>query len=100
MPPAAPRPARAGLAQPVAAVLTDRMDDVAVAEAAARLALARRGPLLLIVVMPRARRKPAGLDAFTLIGAAALRGGSYVHPVAPAARAPCGQSRPDRPSCS
>ncbi|SCK46313.1 universal stress protein [Streptomyces sp. WMMB 322] len=48
----APRPARAGLAQPVAAVLTDRMDDVAVAEAAVRLALARRSPLLLIVVMP------------------------------------------------
>ncbi|WP_420082825.1 universal stress protein (plasmid) [Streptomyces sp. JL4002] len=48
----APRVARAGLVQPVAAVLTDRLDDVAVAEAAARLALARRVPLLLIAVMP------------------------------------------------
>lgn len=146
----APRPARAGLVQPVAAVLTDRVDDVAVAEAAARIALARRVPLLLIAVMPphirqsglgpatapvravlarvmpkigplhvgyipevfplparngprltaakellglatrhrapevvASRRGPEGLDAFALIEAAALRGGPYVHAVAP-----------------
>ncbi|MFJ1565021.1 universal stress protein [Streptomyces erythrochromogenes] len=48
----APRPARAGLVQPVAAVLTDRIDDVVVAEAAARMAVGRRVPLLLIAVMP------------------------------------------------
>lgn len=47
-----PQPGRAGLAQPVAAVLTDQVDDVAVAEAAARMALTRRVPLLLIVAMP------------------------------------------------
>jgi hypothetical protein len=46
------RPARAGLVQPVAAVLTDRPDDVVVTEAAARIAVARRAPLLLIAVMP------------------------------------------------
>ncbi|MCM2576812.1 universal stress protein [Streptomyces meridianus] len=52
-----PRPGRTGLAQPVAAVLTDRVDDVAVAEAAVRMALTRRVPLLLIVAMPpRIRR--------------------------------------------
>lgn len=149
-----PRPPRAGLVQPVAAVLTDRADDVAVAEAAARIASARRVPLLLIAVMPphvrrssrgpasappvravlarvmprigplrlgyipevfhlpadkgsrlvaarellglairhrapdvvAARRGPEGLDAFTLIEAAALRGGPRVHAAAPAAR--------------
>ncbi len=147
-----PHPARAGLVQPVAAVLTDRLDDVAVAEAAARMALARRVPLLLIAVMPQhvrrqglgptsapvraviarvmprigphatgyipevfhlspgrglrlaaakellalvsrhrapdvvaARRGAEGLDAFTLIEAAALHGGPHVHAVAPAA---------------
>ncbi|WP_174250427.1 universal stress protein [Streptomyces globosus] len=47
-----PRPGLAGLGQPVAAVLGDRIDDVAVAEAAARIALARRAPLLLIAVLP------------------------------------------------
>ncbi|MFG3308633.1 universal stress protein [Streptomyces wuyuanensis] len=141
-----PRPVRAGLVQPVAAVLTDRADDVAVAEAAARIALARSVPLLLIAVMPppmrlsslapagavlarvmpkvgplrvgyipevfhlppesggrlaaakellalasrhrapevvASRRGPEGLDAFALIEAAALRGGPYVHAVAP-----------------
>ncbi|MEU2165823.1 universal stress protein [Streptomyces chengbuensis] len=134
----------------MAAVLTDRVDDVAVAEAAARIALARRVPLLLIAVMPphlrrsglgpaaapvqavlgrvmprvgplrvgyipevfhlpaqngsrltaakellalvtlhrapevvASRRGPEGLDAFALIEAAALRGGPYVHAVAP-----------------
>ncbi|MEU5719050.1 universal stress protein [Streptomyces sp. NPDC020403] len=149
------RPARAGLVQPVAAVLTDRFDDVAVAEAAARMALARRVPLLLIAVMsppvgrasfgpasapvravlarvvPRvgphatgyipevfhlhpgrgsrlaaatelmalasrhrasdvvaARRGPHGLDAHTLIEAAALRGGPFVHAIASAAWTP------------
>ncbi|WP_418961226.1 universal stress protein [Streptomyces tritici] len=151
----APRLARAGLVQPVAAVLTDRIDDVAVAEAAARMALARRVPLLLIAVMPphvrrsslgpasaavravlarvmpkvgphatghipevfhlppgngprlaaakellalttrhrapdvvAARRGPHGLDAFALIEASALRGGPYVHAVAPTSWAP------------
>ncbi|MFF5722538.1 universal stress protein [[Kitasatospora] papulosa] len=146
-----PRLARAGLVQPVAAVLTDRIDDLAVAEAAARIALARRVPVLLIAVMPpgiqrqgdgpfsaplravlarvmpkigpsatgyipevfrlpagrgsrlaaagellalaarhrapdvvAARSGPDGLDAFTLIEAAALRGGQFVHTVAPA----------------
>ncbi|MEN8653697.1 universal stress protein [Streptomyces sp. 21So2-11] len=148
------RPARVGLVQPVAAVLTDRLDDVAVAETAARMALARRVPLLLIAVMPphirrscgpastpvravlarvmpkvgphatgyipevfhlpagngsrlaaakqllalatrhraadvvAARCGPQGLDAFTLIEAAALRGGPHVHAVAPAAWTP------------
>ncbi|MGW3406414.1 universal stress protein [Streptomyces zhihengii] len=139
----------------MAAVLTDRIDDVAVAEAAARLALARRGPLLLIAVMPphirrsplgpasspvravlarvipkvgphatghipevfhlpagrgsrlaaakellalasrhrapdvvAACRGPYGLDAHALIEAAALRGGPYVHAVAPTAWVP------------
>ncbi|MFJ5829536.1 universal stress protein [Streptomyces sp. NPDC093089] len=153
------RPARAGLVQPVAAVLTDRLNDVAVAEAAARMALARRVPLLLIAVMPphvrrsslgpasasvravlarvmpkvgphatgyipevfhlpagngsrlatakqllalvsrhrapdvvAARRGPHGLDAHTLIEAAALRGGPYVHAVAPAAWIPLGHA--------
>ncbi|MFJ5712756.1 universal stress protein [Streptomyces sp. NPDC093105] len=57
----ASRPARAGLVQPVAVVLTDRLDDVAVAEAAARMALARRVPLLLIAAMPpHVRRSPLG----------------------------------------
>ncbi|MGY5032940.1 universal stress protein [Streptomyces sp. 900116325] len=151
----APRVARAGLVQPVAAVLTDRIDDVAVAEAAARIALVRRAPLLLIAVMPphvrrsplgpasasvravlarvmprvgphatgyipevfhlpvgrgsrlaaakellalasrhrapdvvAARRGPHGLDAHTLIEAAALRGGPFVHAVTPATWAP------------
>ncbi|MEW9512299.1 universal stress protein [Streptomyces bacillaris] len=57
----APRPACAGLVQPVAAVLTDRLDDIAVAEAAARMALIRRVPLLLIAVMPpHVRRSPLG----------------------------------------
>ncbi|WP_329190679.1 universal stress protein [Actinacidiphila glaucinigra] len=151
----APRPGRAGLVQPVAAVLTDRIDDVAVAAAAARMALARRVPLLLIAVMPphvrrsslgpasasvqavlvrvmpkaglhatgyipevfhlppgngsrlaaakellalatrhrapdvvAARRAPHGLDAHALIEAAALRGGPYVHGIAPAAWVP------------
>ncbi|MFD4721459.1 universal stress protein [Streptomyces sp. NPDC058423] len=36
----------------MAAVLTDRVDDVAVAEVASRIALARRVPLLLTAVMP------------------------------------------------
>ncbi|MGA5096726.1 universal stress protein [Streptomyces lavendulocolor] len=151
----APRLARAALVRPVAAVLTDRADDVAVAETAARMAASRRVPLLLIVVLPphvgrsstgphsasvravlarvmprigrlhlghipevfrppardgsrlaaagrlltlatrhrapdvvAARRGPDGLDAFTLIEAAALRGGPFVHAVAPAARPP------------
>ncbi|MFF4583682.1 universal stress protein [Streptomyces sp. NPDC001389] len=151
----APRLARAGVVQPVAAVLTDRVDDVAVAEAAARMALARRVPLLLIAVMPphvkrsplgltspsvravlarvmpkvgphatgyipevfhltagrgsrlaaakellalasrhrapdvvASRRGPHGLDAHALIEAAALRGGPYVHAVAPASWVP------------
>ncbi|MBX9427005.1 universal stress protein [Streptomyces lateritius] len=151
----APRPARAGLVQPVAAVLTDRIDDVVVAEAAARMAVARRAPLLLIAVMPprvkrsglgpssvsvravlarvmprvgplhlgyipevfhlppgngprltaargllalaarhgapdvvAARRGPHGLDAHTLIEAAALRGGPFIHAIAPAAWVP------------
>ncbi|MFD4588749.1 universal stress protein [Streptomyces sp. NPDC058434] len=151
----APRPARAGLVQPVAAVLTDRLDDVAVADAAARMALARRAPLLLIAVMPphvrrsclgpasasvrvvlarimpkvgphgtgyipevfhlpagsgsrlaaakgllalasrhqapdivAARRGPHGLDAPTLMEAAALRGGPFVHAIAPTAWTP------------
>jgi hypothetical protein len=146
----APCSAQAGLTQPVAAVLTDRADDVAVAETAARIALARCVPLLLIAVLPphvrhsglgpaappvqavlgrvmpkvsplrvgyipevlhlppgrggrlaaakdllalaarhrapevvAARRGPEGLDAFALIEAAALRGGPYVHAVAP-----------------
>ncbi|WP_431964627.1 universal stress protein [Actinacidiphila sp. bgisy160] len=150
-----PHPGRAGLVRPVAAVLTDGVDDVAVAETAARLALARRVPLLLIAVMPphvrrscpgpasasvravlarvipkvgpkgtgyipevfhlpsgdgsrlaaarqllalacrhrapdvvAGRRGPAGLDAFTLIEAAALHGGPRVHAVAPAALTP------------
>ncbi|MFD3959896.1 universal stress protein [Streptomyces parvus] len=148
------RLARAGLIQPVAAVLTDRIDDVAVAEAAARMARARRVPLLLIAVMPphtsrscgpvsapvravlarvmpkigpgatgyipevfhlpagngsrlaaakellalatrhrapdvvASRRGPQGLDAHALIEAAALRGGQFVHAVAPAAWVP------------
>ncbi|MFD6230856.1 universal stress protein [Streptomyces sp. NPDC060232] len=149
------RPARAGLVQPVAAVLTDRIDDVAVAEAAARMAVARRVPLLLIAVMPphvrrpslgpasasvravlarvmpkvgphatgyipevfhlppgrgtrlaaakellalarrhrapdvmAARSGPHGLDAHALIEAAALRGGPFVHAVAPASWVP------------
>ncbi|WP_030223111.1 hypothetical protein [Streptomyces bikiniensis] len=156
----APRVARAGLVQPVAAVLTDRLDDVAVAEAAARIALARRVPLLLIAVMPphmhcsagpaspsvravlarvmpkvgphatgyipevfhlpigrssrlaaakellalasrhrapdvlAARRGPHGLDAHALIEAAALRGGPFVHAVAPAAWVPLRSSAP------
>ncbi|WP_438319587.1 universal stress protein (plasmid) [Streptomyces sp. HUAS TT3] len=151
----APRVARAGLVQPVAAVLTDHIDDVTVAEAAARMALARRVPLLLIAVMPphvrrsplgpaspsvravlarvmpkvgphatgyipevfhllpsngsrlaaakellalasrhrapdvvAARRGPHGLDAHALIEAAALRGGPFVHAIAPAAWVP------------
>ncbi|MDX2623999.1 universal stress protein [Streptomyces sp. NPDC052071] len=150
-----PRLARAGLVQPAAAVLTDRIDDLAVAEAAARIALARRVPVLLIAVMPpgihrqgddpfsaplravlarvmpkigpsatgyipeafhlpagrasrlaaakellalatrhrapdvvTARRGPHGLDAHALIEAAALRGGPFVHAVAPAAWGP------------
>lgn len=150
-----PRLARAGLVQPVAAVLTDRIDDLAVAGAAARMALARRVPVLLIAVMPpdihrqgvgsfpapvravlarvmpkigpnitghipevlhlpagpcprlaaagellalaarhraadvvAARSGPEGLDAFTLIEAAALRGGQFVHAIAPAAWTP------------
>ncbi len=150
------RPARAGLVQPIAAVLTDRIDDVAVAEAAARMALVRRVPLLLIAVvsphvgrsplgpaacpsvravlarvMPKvgphatgcipevfhlpagngsrlaaakqllalagrhrapdvvaSRRGPHGLDAHALIEAAALRGGPFVHAIAPAAWVP------------
>ncbi|MCF6521658.1 universal stress protein [Streptomyces sp. JJ36] len=51
----------AALPQPVAAVLTDRTDDVAVAQAAARSALLRQAPLLLIAVLPHARpgRRPA-----------------------------------------
>ncbi len=151
----APRLARAGLVRPVAAVLTDRIDDLAVAETAARMALPRRVPLLLIAVMPpdihrqgdgplsaplravlarvmprigphatgyipevfhlpsgrgsrlaaagellalaarhrapdvvAARSGPEGLDAFTLIEAASLRGGQSVHTVAPAAWVP------------
>ncbi|WP_107407645.1 hypothetical protein [Streptomyces griseus] len=153
VPDSAPRPARAGLVQPVAAVLTDCLDDVAVAEAAAGLALAHRVPLLLITVLPpqarrsgpgspavravtarvmprvgphgtgcitevlhlpagatsrlaaakgllalasrhhaphvvTARRGPRGLDAFTLIEAAALRGGPFVHAVGPTAWTP------------
>ncbi|MGC5260775.1 universal stress protein [Streptomyces cyaneofuscatus] len=54
------RLARAGLIQPVAAVLTDRIDDVAVAETAARMAVARRVPLLLIAVMPPHTRRSCG----------------------------------------
>ncbi|MGW0117975.1 universal stress protein [Streptomyces sp. NPDC003327] len=159
-----PRLARAGLRQPVAGVLTDRIDDVVVAETAARIAAARRAPLLLIAVMPphiarsslgpaspsvravlarvmpkigphaadcipevfrlppgngsrlaaakellalvnrhrapdlvAARHAPHGLDAFALIEAAALRGGPYVHAVAPAAWVPLGQSPPPAP---
>ncbi|MFI0828067.1 universal stress protein [Streptomyces roseolus] len=150
------RPARAALVQPIAAVLTDRIDDVAVAEAAARMALVRRVPLLLIAVVPphvgrsplgpaacpsvravlarampkvgphatgcipevfhlpagngsrlaaakqllalagrhrapdvvASRRGPHGLDAHALIEAAALRGGPFVHAIAPAAWVP------------
>ncbi|QNE79436.1 universal stress protein [Streptomyces finlayi] len=136
-------------------MLTDRIDDLAVAEAAARMALARRVPVLLIAVLPpdihrqgdgplsaplravlarvmpkigpittgyipevfhlpagrgsrlaaarellamaarhrapdvvAARSGPEGLDAFTLIEAAALRGGQFVHTIAPAAWTP------------
>ncbi|GAA3388002.1 universal stress protein [Streptomyces roseoviridis] len=163
------RPPGAGLVQPVAAVLTDRLDDVAVAEAAARMALARRVPLLLIAVMPphvrrsagpasapvravlarvmpkvgphptgripevfhlpvgrgsrlaaakellalagrhrapdvlASRHGPHGIDAHTLIEAAALRGGPFVHAVAPASWVPLQPSAPpaaDRPSGS
>ncbi|MHC6629363.1 universal stress protein [Streptomyces globosus] len=54
------RPAPSGPVRPVAAVLSDRIDDVAVAEAAARIALARRAPLLLIAVVP-AQAKRSGL---------------------------------------
>ncbi|MFC8494084.1 universal stress protein [Streptomyces sp. NPDC057235] len=159
----APRPARAGLLQPVAAVLTDRIDDVVVAEAAARTALARHAPLLLIAVMPpntnhhpgpasapvravlarvmpkvgpyavdcvpevfhpstgrssrlaaakellvlagrhraadvvAARHGPRGLDAHTLIEAAALRGGPRVHAIAPAAWVPLRSARTGAP---
>ncbi|MFB7297457.1 universal stress protein [Streptomyces rubiginosohelvolus] len=156
-----PRLARAGLCRPVAAVLTDRIDDVAVAEAAARIALARRAPLLLIAVMPphvrrtslgpacpsvqailarvmpkvgplrlghipevfhlpagsgsrlaaakallavasrhrapdvaAARLGSHGLDARSLIEAAALRGGPYVHAVAPAPWVPLRSTAP------
>ncbi|NBM17889.1 universal stress protein [Streptomyces sp. GC420] len=136
-------------------MLTDRVDDVAVAETAARLARARRAPLLLIAVLPpdakhtgpgpasgparavpgrvmpklgplaldcihevfhlppgrpsrlaaakelltlaarrrapdvvAARRGPEGLDVFSLIEAAGLRGGPCVHAVAPGAWVP------------
>ncbi|MEV4919213.1 universal stress protein [Streptomyces tirandamycinicus] len=136
------------------AVLTDRLDDVAVADAAARMAAALGGPLLLVTVLPyspapgpgagpdgaearavlgrvlpcvgrarvgyipavhrgpdarggrlraatgllalaarhhspvvlASRGGPAGLDARTLIEAAAIRGGPAVHAVSPAPR--------------
>ncbi|WP_245990808.1 universal stress protein [Streptomyces spongiicola] len=137
------------------AVLTDRLDDVAVADAAARMAAAHGVPLLLVAVLPyspaperdarpdgaaaravlgrvlpcigrarvgyipavhpgpdapggrlraatgllvlaarhhspvvlASRNGPAGLDARSLIEAAALRGGPSVHAVPPAPRA-------------
>ncbi len=38
--------------RPIAAVLTDRLDDIAVADAAVRLAGIHRAPLLLVAVLP------------------------------------------------
>ncbi|MFE6225292.1 universal stress protein [Streptomyces sp. NPDC057854] len=68
------RPAQTGLVQPVAAVLTDRIDDVAVAEAAARMALVRRVPLLLIaVVPPHVGRSPLGPAACPSVRAVLAR---------------------------
>ncbi|MFJ3335016.1 hypothetical protein [Streptomyces sp. NPDC086766] len=63
---------------PVAAVLTDRLDDASVVGAAARLAAARGGPLLLIAVMPslppRATApRPDGTAARAVLGRALPR---------------------------
>ncbi|HSA50767.1 MAG TPA: universal stress protein, partial [Yinghuangia sp.] len=52
--PAVPVRGRLSAPQPVAAVLADRLDDVAVAETAARIAASRGVPLLLIAVLPPA----------------------------------------------
>ncbi|MFE9773451.1 universal stress protein [Streptomyces sp. NPDC005931] len=63
---------------PVAAVLADRIDDAPVVDAAARLAAARRCPLLLIAVMPplpprAAAHRPDGTVARAVLGRALPR---------------------------
>lgn len=83
-PPAAKAPAAASTSgrprppRPVAAVLADRLDDVPVVDAAARLAAARGAPLLLIAVLPpllpRAEAaEPHGVTARAVLGRALPR---------------------------
>ncbi|WP_244328591.1 universal stress protein [Streptomyces marokkonensis] len=158
---AVPAPGRSRPRRPVAAVLADRLDDVPVVEAAARLAAARGAPLLLIAVLPPlppravaappdgvtvravlgralphlarvgigyepavyhrpagrggrlcaarslldvaiahgcsrmvvSRSGPAGLDANTVMEAAAIRGGPFVHAAPPVPWAPLTATR-------
>lgn len=64
--------------RPVAAVLADRLDDVPVVDAAARLAVARGAPLLLIAVLPPLLPRavapaPDGVTVRAVLGRALLR---------------------------
>ena len=64
--------------RPVAAVLADRLDDVPVVDAAARLAVVRGAPLLLIAVLPpllprAAAAAPEGATARAVLGRALPR---------------------------
>ncbi|MGV9454395.1 universal stress protein [Streptomyces sp. NPDC003635] len=62
---------------PVAAALTDRLDDTAVVDVAVRLAAARGAPLLLIAVLPplppRLAPRPDGMAARAVLGRALSR---------------------------
>ncbi|WP_236238859.1 hypothetical protein [Streptomyces sp. CC228A] len=53
------------LPQPVTALVTDRPDDLAVVDAAARLAAPRRVPVLLVVALPDRPRPSAGVGEDT-----------------------------------
>ncbi|SDD75839.1 hypothetical protein SAMN05216505_111171 [Streptomyces prasinopilosus] len=89
--PSLPAPDRPSLPRPVTAVLTGRLDDVTVADTAAparggqaadrdRPAPAGRHRSPVVVA---SRGGPSGLDACTPIKAAVIRGGPFVHAVAP-----------------
>ncbi|GAA3503290.1 hypothetical protein GCM10019016_104000 [Streptomyces prasinosporus] len=73
------------LPHPVAALATERPDDFAVADAVVRLAAPREAPVLPVAVPPHQQRIPhrSRVDAHSLIGASAVRGGPFVHAVAP-----------------
>ncbi|MGW0149210.1 universal stress protein [Streptomyces sp. NPDC003333] len=68
--PAAPQVARRRF--PAAAVLADRLDDIAVVDAAAGLAAARGAPLLLIAVMPAPPPGSAGVPPESVASRAVL----------------------------